>query len=76
MSEGLLKEKTGRITTMAGDLSIEEYEEVYKSKGLVQLKKGILEYYGVSSIQSDFIGPLCELDEEDRNRINIRISGY
>ncbi|WP_312923910.1 hypothetical protein [Empedobacter brevis] len=28
----------------------------------VQLKKGS----GVSSIQSDFIGPLCELDEEDR----------
>ena len=75
-SEGLLKGKTGRIITTAGDLSIEEYEEIYKSSGLVQLKKGILEYCGVSSIQSDFIGPLCELDEEDRNRINIRISGY
>ncbi|WP_312557947.1 NAD(P)H-dependent oxidoreductase [Empedobacter brevis] len=65
-SEGLLKGKTGRIITTAGDLSIEEYEEVYKSSGLVQLKKGILEYCGVSSIQSDFIGPLSELDEEDR----------
>ncbi|WP_334126953.1 NAD(P)H-dependent oxidoreductase [Empedobacter brevis] len=66
VSEGLLKGKTGRIITTAGDLSIEEYEEVYKSSGLVQLKKGILEYCGVSSIQSDFIGPLSELDEEDR----------
>ena len=65
-SEGLLKGKTARIITTAGDLSIENYEEVYKSSGLVQLKKGILEYCGVSSIQSDFIGPLCELDEEDR----------
>ncbi|MGV0754062.1 hypothetical protein [Empedobacter brevis] len=64
MSEGLLKEKTGRITTMVGDLSIEEYEEVYKSNGLVQLKRGILEYCGVSSIQSDFIGFLCELEKK------------
>lgn len=64
-SEGLLTGKTGRIITTAGDLSIDVYEEVYRSIGLVQLKKGILEYCGVSSIKSDFIGPLYELSEEE-----------
>lgn len=65
-SEGLLKGKTGRIITTAGDLSLDIYEDVYGSSGLVQLKKGILEYCGVGSIQTDFIGPLYELSESDR----------
>jgi putative NADPH-quinone reductase len=64
-SEGLLTGRTGRIITTAGDLSIDVYEEVYRSSGLVQLKKGILEYCGVSSIKSDFIGPLYELSKEE-----------
>lgn len=64
-SEGLLKGKTGRIITTAGDLSMDVYEEVYRSSGLVQLKKGILEYCGVSSIKSDFIGPVYELSEAE-----------
>lgn len=64
-SEGLLTGKTGRIITTAGDLSMDVYEEVYRSSGLVQLKKGILEYCGVSSIKSDFIGPLYELSKEE-----------
>jgi NAD(P)H dehydrogenase (quinone) len=67
-SEGLLNGKTGRIITTAGDLSEDDYEEIYKSSGLVQLKNGILEYCGVSSIQSNFIGPLYELDESDRKK--------
>ncbi|WP_437921212.1 NAD(P)H-dependent oxidoreductase [Sphingobacterium sp. LRF_L2] len=65
-SEGLLTDKTARIITTAGDLSIDMYEETYKSSGLVQLKKGILEYCGVSSIENNFIGPLYELTEKDR----------
>ena len=65
-SEGLLKGKTGRIITTAGDLSMDIYEDVYSSSGLVQLKKGILEYCGIESIQTDFIGPLYELSESDR----------
>ena len=64
-SEGLLKGKTGRIITTAGDLSMDMYEDVYHSSGLVQLKQGILEYCGVASIQTDFIGPLYELSESD-----------
>lgn len=66
ISDGLLKGKTGRIITTAGDLSIKTYEEVYQSSGLTQLQKGILEYCGVSSIQSNFIGPLYDLNEKDR----------
>ncbi|PWN65973.1 NAD(P)H-dependent oxidoreductase [Chryseobacterium oncorhynchi] len=65
-SEGLLNSKSGRIITTAGDLSITVYEEEYRSSGLVQLQKGILEYCGVSSITNHFIGPLYELSEEDR----------
>lgn len=63
---GLLQAKTARIITTAGDLSIDVYEEIYRSSGLVQLQKGILEYCGISSFQSDFIGPLHELDHEAR----------
>lgn len=65
ITEGLLTGKTGRIITTAGDLSIDVYEDVYQSSGLVQLKKGILEYCGVSFIQSDFIGPIYELSEDE-----------
>ncbi|MBD1426192.1 NAD(P)H-dependent oxidoreductase [Sphingobacterium arenae] len=72
-SEGLLKGKTGRIITTAGDLCLKTYEEAYRSSGLVQLQKGILEYCGVSSIQSDFIGPLYELNEKDRKEWMQRI---
>lgn len=68
LSEGLLNGKTGRIITTAGDLSEDEYETIYKSSGLVQLKNGILEYCGVSSIQSNFIGPLYELNESDKKK--------
>lgn len=68
ISEGLLRGKTGRIITTAGDLSTDSYKEIYKSSGLVQLQKGILEYCGVSSIQNDFIGPLYEMDEDDRKQ--------
>lgn len=42
------------------------YEEIYKPSGLVQLEKGILAYCGVSSIQSAFIGPLYNMNENDR----------
>jgi len=67
-TEGLLHGRTGRIITTAGDLSLDIYEEIYVSSGLVQLKKGILEYCGISSIQDSFIGPLYELDENDRRK--------
>ncbi|MDN3707215.1 NAD(P)H-dependent oxidoreductase [Myroides ceti] len=68
LSEGLLKGRTGRIITTAGDLSENVYEDEYSSSGLIQLQKGILEYCGVDSIQNTFIGPLYELKEEDRKR--------
>lgn len=63
---GLLQAKTARIITTAGDLSIDAYEEIYRSSGLVQLQKGILEYCGVSDIDSTFIGPVYELELEGR----------
>lgn len=66
VTEGLLKGKTGRIITTAGDLSLTMYEEIYKSSGLVQLKEGILGYCGISPITSNFIGPLNELNKSDR----------
>lgn len=66
-SEGLLKGKTARIITTAGDLSEKEYEEIYKSSGQIQLQKGILEYCGISPIQNNFIGPLIKFNEKDRN---------
>ncbi|WP_250254668.1 NAD(P)H-dependent oxidoreductase [Chryseobacterium sp. Marseille-Q3244] len=65
-SEGLLNAKSARIITTAGDLSLKAYKEEYQSSGLIQLKKGILEYCGISSIQDDFIGPLYELTENER----------
>ncbi|WP_160138294.1 NAD(P)H-dependent oxidoreductase [Chryseobacterium sp. c4a] len=65
-SEGLLNAKSARIITTAGDLSLKIYEEEYQSSGLIQLKKGILEYCGVSSVENHFIGPLYELSEKDR----------
>ncbi|MDM1555436.1 NAD(P)H-dependent oxidoreductase [Chryseobacterium indologenes] len=65
-SEGLFNTKSARIITTAGDLSLRVYEDEYQSSGLIQLKKGILEYSGVSSIENHFIGPLYELTEEDR----------
>ncbi|PVH26779.1 NAD(P)H-dependent oxidoreductase [Sphingobacterium corticibacter] len=67
-SEGLLKGRTSRIITTAGDLIGENYEGIYQSSGLVQLQKGILEYCGVASIDNHFIGPLQDLDQDDRNR--------
>ncbi|PRD57138.1 NAD(P)H-dependent oxidoreductase [Sphingobacterium gobiense] len=73
ISEGLLKGRTARIITTAGDLSIKTYGEVYQSSGLVQLQKGILEYCGVSSVRSDFIGPLYELNEKDRKEWILQI---
>ncbi|HCA10047.1 NAD(P)H-dependent oxidoreductase [Chryseobacterium sp.] len=75
LSEGLLKGRTGRIITTAGDLSLDAYEETYRSCGLVQLQKGILEYCGVSAVQSDFIGPVYELNEEDRKKWIEKIKG-
>ena len=66
VTKGLLEGKTARIITTAGDLSLDIYEQTYKSSGLVQLQNGILEYCGVSSLQSSFIGPLYELSEEER----------
>jgi len=68
-NEGLLTEKSGRIITTAGDLSMETYEQLYKSSGLIQLKEGILQYCGVCSVQTNFIGPLYDLDEDDRKNI-------
>ncbi|MFC3757702.1 NAD(P)H-dependent oxidoreductase [Chryseobacterium tructae] len=65
-SEGLLNAKSARIITTAGDVSLKVYEEEYQSSGLIQLKKGILEYCGISSIENNFIGPLYELSEKDR----------
>lgn len=67
-SEGLLNAKSARIITTAGDVSLKLYEEEYQSSGLIQLKKGILEYCGISSIETHFIGPLYELNEEDRKK--------
>lgn len=65
-SEGLLNAKSARIITTAGDLSLKAYEEEYQSSGLIQLKKGILEYCGISNIESHFIGPLYEFTQKDR----------
>lgn len=66
ISEGLLHAKSARIITTAGDLSLKVYEEEYQSSGLIQLRKGILEYCGVSSIDDHFIGPLYELNSDER----------
>lgn len=66
--EGLLNAKSARIITTAGDLSLKSYEDEYLSSGLIQLKKGILEYYGVSSVENHFIGPLYELTEKNREQ--------
>ncbi|MBV8326616.1 NAD(P)H-dependent oxidoreductase [Chryseobacterium sp.] len=66
ISEGLLTGKSSRIITTSGDLSEEEYENIYQSSGLFQLKNGILEYCGISSVQNHFIGPFCDLNENDR----------
>jgi len=74
-SEGLLTSKTGRIITTAGDLSLDVYEDTYQSSGQIQLQKGILEYCGVSAIESNFIGPLYELNEEDRKKWIEKIEG-
>jgi len=73
---GLLNGKTARIITTAGDLCIDTYEEVYKSSGLVQLKNGILEYCGISSIRESFIGPLEELKESDRRKWLTQIKDF
>ncbi|MFZ4929456.1 NAD(P)H-dependent oxidoreductase [Chryseobacterium sp. Mn2064] len=67
-SEGLFKAKTARIITTAGDISTDDYDEVYKSSGLVQLQKGILEYCGISSFSNDYIGPLHEMNDDDRKK--------
>ncbi|KKX50063.1 hypothetical protein L950_0212420 [Sphingobacterium sp. IITKGP-BTPF85] len=63
---GLLQNKTARIITTAGDLNLKTYKGVYGSSGLVQLKNGILEYCGITSIESNFIGPLEIFNEADR----------
>lgn len=69
--EGLFQNMTGRIITTAGDLSLQMYEEIYGASGLIQLKNGILEYCGVTSIQSNFIGPLDKFNEAERlNALN------
>lgn len=68
-TEGLLKGKTGHIITTAGDMSLEVYQDVYKSSGLVQLQKGILEYCGVMIIQNNFIGPVHEFKETDYQEV-------
>lgn len=68
--DGLLEGRAGRIITTAGDLSLEIYEELYAKSGLVQLKKGILEYCGISSIQDSFIGPVEELEESDKKKMD------
>ena len=72
-NEGLLNGRTGRIITTAGDLSLDVYEDIYASSGLVQLKKGILGYCGISSIQDSFIGPLDKLNESDRRKWIVEI---
>lgn len=64
-SEGLLTGKTGRIITTAGDMSWQVYQDVYKSSGLIQLQKGILEYCGITVVQNNFIGPLHDFSEAD-----------
>lgn len=68
ISEGLLKDKTGRIIATAGDLTADAYQDSYQSSGLVQLQKGILAYCGLSDIQSSFIGPMHEFNENDRKK--------
>lgn len=74
-SEGLLNARSARIITTAGDLSLKTYEEEYQSSGLIQLRKGILEYCGISSIENHFIGPLYEFNEKDRKEWLDTISG-
>lgn len=61
-----LQNKTSRIINTAGDMSLYIYEKYLKSSGVIQLKSGILEYCGVSSVKTNFIGPLEELTESDR----------
>ncbi|PQA93055.1 NAD(P)H dehydrogenase [Chryseobacterium shigense] len=75
-AEGLLKGRTGRIITTAGDLSVDSYKEIYASSGLIQLKKGILEYCGIASIQDHFIGPLYDLSEHDRGEWIVQIKDF
>ena len=75
-TEGLFQGRTGRIITTAGDLSLDIYEDIYASSGLVQLKRGILEYCGISSIQDSFIGPLYELNEHDRRKWIVQIEKF
>lgn len=75
-NEGLLNGRTGRIITTAGDLSLDVYEDIYASSGLVQLKKGILGYCGISSIQDSFIGPLDKLNENDRRKWIVEIENF
>ncbi|UVD80000.1 NAD(P)H-dependent oxidoreductase [Myroides albus] len=65
-SEGLLQGKSARIINTAGDLSFSVYETVYKSSGIVQLEKGILEYCGIAPISKSFIGPLNTMTAVDR----------
>ncbi|WP_262483770.1 NAD(P)H-dependent oxidoreductase [Chryseobacterium sp. StRB126] len=73
--KGLLNAKSARIITTAGDLSLKVYEDEYQSSGLIQLKKGILEYCGVSHIENHFIGPLYELTAKERKEWLDTITG-
>jgi len=65
-SKGLLTGKTARIIHTAGDLSLQNYKETYHSSGLIQLQNGVLEYCGISCLESTFIGPLQEMNQEER----------
>ncbi|SHF42857.1 NAD(P)H-dependent oxidoreductase [Pedobacter caeni] len=64
-SEGLLKGKSARIITTA-DMTRPEYEEIYRSSGLVQFKTGILEYCGISPVETTYIGPVYDLNEKSK----------
>jgi len=50
-------------------MTLEVYQDVYKSSGLVQLQQGILEYCGVTIIQNNFIGPMHEFNETDYQEV-------
>ena len=73
---GLLKGRTARIITTAGDLSQDVYTTVFNDSTLVQLKTGILEYCGVEVTDSTFIGLLNNSSLEERQNWLKEVQNY
>lgn len=63
--EGMLQGKTAHIIT-TGDMTEEEYNEIYALSGIVQLKKGILEYCGINPVEVTFIGVVNQLTDKEK----------